>query len=72
MHVGKLMTAGTSRYAQKEGDSTIYVINSGQSDWAMADVTKFQKPVDGGVSDGGAKDASAAAAAMLGKRPLPH
>ncbi len=53
LHVGKV-SSGTSRYAQKEGDPTVFTIGSFSADWATADVTKFQKPLDGGV---GGKDA---------------
>ena len=47
LKVGKVAT-GTSRYAQKEGADTVYVIGSMPSDFATTDITKFQKPVDGG------------------------
>lgn len=48
LHVGK--TISTGRYAQKDGDSTIYVISSSAGDWATADVAKFQKLLDGGTT----------------------
>lgn len=46
--VGK-PAAGTNRYAQKEGDPTIYQITSGAVDWAMADTQKFQRALDAGA-----------------------
>lgn len=46
--VGKI-SSGSARYAQKEGDETIYVIPSYAADWAMADVAKFQKNPDAGA-----------------------
>ncbi len=42
LHVGKVST-GTSHYAQKEGDPTIFVIGSWIADWATASDAKFQK-----------------------------
>jgi hypothetical protein len=57
LHVGKVST-GTSHYAQKEGDPTIYTIASWTSDWALGDESKFQKALDGGAP-AGAKDAGA-------------
>jgi hypothetical protein len=58
LHFGKVST-GTSRYAKKDADDTIFVVGSGASDWATNDASKFQKALDGGVADGGAKDAAA-------------
>jgi Domain of unknown function (DUF4340) len=53
--VGKTST-GTNRWAMKEGSETIYSIPSYTADWATAEVTKFQKPLDAGApSDAGAK-----------------
>lgn len=54
LKVGKTST-GTSRYAQKEGDETIFVIPQFTADWALADQVKFQKPKDAGAGDAGAK-----------------
>ena len=48
LKVGKTQS-GTARYAQKDGNDTIYVIPSWAADWAIADVTKFQKPADAGA-----------------------
>lgn len=36
-------SSGSSRYAKKEGDETIYVIGSWASDWAVAKQDKFEK-----------------------------
>lgn len=55
LKVGKTST-GTSRYAQKEGDETIFVIPQFSADWALADQVKFQKPKDAGAGDAGKKD----------------
>lgn len=48
LHVGKTAT-GTSRYAQKDGNPTVYIVSSTVGDWATADVAKFQKLPDGGT-----------------------
>jgi hypothetical protein len=50
MLVGKTST-GTSRYAQKEGNPTIFTVSSFAGDWATAAMSKFQKPE--AVKDGG-------------------
>ena len=44
-------SSGSSRYAQKEGNPTIFVVNSFAGDWATAALSKFQKPEAG--KDGG-------------------
>jgi hypothetical protein len=44
-------SVGTSRYAQKEGNPTIFTVNSFAGDWATAALSKFQKPEAG--KDGG-------------------
>ncbi len=60
INVGKTST-GSSRYAQKEGTPTVFVLSSFAADWAVANESKFQKPEavkDGGVAekpDGGKK-----------------
>jgi Domain of unknown function (DUF4340) len=60
INVGKTST-GSSRYAQKEGNPTVFVLSSFAADWAVANESKFQKPEavkDGGVGekpDGGKK-----------------
>ena len=46
--VGKTST-GTNRWAMKEGSETIYSIPSYSADWATAEVSKFQKSLDGGT-----------------------
>lgn len=51
LRIGKTST-GTSRYAQKDGDATIFVIPQYTADWALAEPTKFAKPKDAGA-DGG-------------------
>jgi hypothetical protein len=55
LKVGNL-AKGTSRYVEKEGDPTIFVIAQYAADWALADATKFEKPLDGGAGDAGKKD----------------
>jgi Domain of unknown function (DUF4340) len=55
LKLGKTAT-GTSRYLEKEGDSTPFVVAQYVSDWALADTAKFQKPADAGAGDGGKKD----------------
>lgn len=55
LRVGKSST-GTNRWALKEGSEQVYSIPSYSADWATAEVSKFQKPLDGGAGDaGGAK-----------------
>lgn len=51
LKIGKTST-GTSRFAQKEGDPTIFVVPQFTSDWALAEPAKFQKSKDAGA-DGG-------------------
>jgi hypothetical protein len=51
LHVGKTGT-GTSSYAQKDGEPTIYLVTKATADWVNADEAKFQKPADGGSSAG--------------------
>ncbi len=43
IEVGKT-SSGTSRYARKDGDKTVYVVGSWSADWAVAKADKFQKP----------------------------
>jgi hypothetical protein len=47
LRVGKVAN-GSSHYALRDSDPTIFVIGMGV-DWATAEVSKFQKPLDGGV-----------------------
>jgi Domain of unknown function (DUF4340) len=55
LKVGKV-SSGTSRYAMKDGSPTVFIISSWPSEWAVADVTKFQRPADAGApKDGGQK-----------------
>jgi hypothetical protein len=74
LKVGKT-SSGTSRYAQKEGDATIFVIPQYTADWALAETSKFQKPKDAGA-DGGKKDEKAAMPGMPPGMPgmpgMPH
>jgi hypothetical protein len=51
LKIGKTST-GTSRYAQKEGDATVFVIPQYTADWALAEPTKFAKPKDAGAEGG--------------------
>jgi hypothetical protein len=55
LHVGKAAPNGTSRYAQKDGSETVFIIGTMASDYATAEVTKFQKSADAGAgkSDAG-------------------
>ncbi len=48
LKLGKV-SSGTSHYAQKDGDATIFVVSNGASDWALAETSKFQKALDGGA-----------------------
>ncbi len=60
LKVGKI-SEKSSHFAQKDGDSTIFTIPAFPSEWALAEVSKFQAAVaDGGAPDsGGAKGAGA-------------
>jgi hypothetical protein len=59
--VGKT-SSGNSHFAMKDGDGTVYIVSQTASDWATADVPKFQKAV---VGDAGAgKDAAPTALKM--------
>jgi hypothetical protein len=49
LHVGKV-SSGSSRYAQKEGDPTMFIIAGFAADWATADEARFQKSLDAGVA----------------------
>jgi hypothetical protein len=54
VHIGKVST-GTSRYAQKDGSDTVYVIGSFAGDYVTSDISKFQKALDAGApADAGA------------------
>ena len=39
-----------ARYALKEGADTVFVLGNPGVDWTVADVAKFQKPLDGGAA----------------------
>jgi hypothetical protein len=51
LKVGNVST-GTNHWVQKEGSDQIFSILSYQSDWALAEPTKFQKPADAGADSG--------------------
>ncbi|HKQ70472.1 MAG TPA: DUF4340 domain-containing protein [Polyangiaceae bacterium] len=53
VNVGKA-SASSSRYAQKDGTPTTFVLSSFAADWAVAAESKFQKPE--AAKDGGAPD----------------
>ncbi len=59
LKLGKV-SSGSSRYAMKDGDATIFVVPSSVTDWATAEVSKFQRPLDAGAP----KDSGAAPAPM--------
>jgi hypothetical protein len=68
VNVGKEVT-GKGRYAQKEGNPTVFVLSTYVSDWAVAAESKFQKPEavkDGGAPGGGKGDGGAP------KKPAGH
>lgn len=67
IEVGKTST-GSSRYARKDGDKTVYVIGSWSADWAVAKAEKFQKP-DGKGKDAGADSGKAPPAMPMGMPP---
>ncbi len=73
LKVGKVAT-GTSRYAQKEGADTVYVIGAMPSDFATTDIVKFQKPLDGGAStpEAGAAPPRPPPRLPPGHPPMPH
>ena len=64
LKVGNVST-GTSHFAMKEGEPTIYTIGSSVTDWATAEPSKFQKSPDAGAP----KDAGGPASAAL---PMGH
>jgi hypothetical protein len=73
VHVGKIAT-GTSRYAQKDGNGTVYVISSFAGDYVTSDVSKFQKALDGGApTDAGAAPQRPPMPQIpKGHPPMPH
>lgn len=58
LKVGAVST-GTSHYAVKDGDTTVITVNPAVSGWALADVTKFEKPTDAGAAKPDTKVSSA-------------
>jgi hypothetical protein len=48
LKVGKIAT-GTNRWAMKDGSETVYSIASYAADWALAEPSKFQRPLDAGA-----------------------
>jgi hypothetical protein len=72
LKIGKATSNGTSRYAMKDGNATIFVIGKPIADWALAELAKFQKPLDAGAPDSGAKDAAAGGAPKPMMPPLGH
>jgi hypothetical protein len=64
--VGNTST-GSSRFAMKDGDATVYTVAGFLADWATADEKKFQKPVPGDAGAG--KDG--ASASMPKPMPVP-
>jgi hypothetical protein len=61
VNVGKEVS-GKGRYAQKEGNPTVFILSTYVSDWVVAAESKFQKPEavkDGGAPGGGKADGGA-------------
>jgi hypothetical protein len=54
LKVGAVST-GTSHYALKDGDATVYTVNQTVAGWALADASKFAKPTDAGAAKPDAK-----------------
>jgi hypothetical protein len=66
LRTGKVST-GTNRWAQKEGNDTIYSIASYMAEWALAEPSKFQKAADAGApSDAGSKPPNPHGNPMMG------
>jgi hypothetical protein len=63
LKVGAVST-GTSHYAVKDGDATVYTVNSTVSGWALADASKFAKATDAGAAK---PDAT-----KISQAPKPH
>jgi len=51
LKVGKT-SSGESRYAQKSGDDTVFIIGSWPVGWVTANTDKYQQPKDGGTEAG--------------------
>jgi hypothetical protein len=61
VQVGKIST-GTEHWAKRAADDVIYTITASPSEWAFAEVTKFQQASDAGAAPAGsAKPAKTAA-----------
>jgi hypothetical protein len=72
LRIGKV-SSGSSHYAQKDGADTIFIIGTSPSDYATAEVGKFQKALDAGAgaskSDAGPSSPLAARPGMPGRPP---
>jgi hypothetical protein len=44
------ISSGTSHFAEKDGDTTIYTVGANAANWVLADPTKFAKPADAGAA----------------------
>ena len=63
------ISSGTSHFAEKDGDPTIYTVGSGATNWVLADPTKFAKT----SADAGAPKAmDMAKLSQTGKPPGKH
>ena len=71
LHVGKA-AAGTSFYAQKDGDPTIFTINKGAAEWATGDESKFQKVADAGAASSATASVKPAPKMPPGHPAVPH
>ena len=54
LHIGKTAT-GTSYFAQKDGEPTIYTVQKAPAEWVLAEPSKFQKAADAGAATASAK-----------------
>ena len=74
LKVGSVST-GSNRWAMKDGSDLVFSILSYQADWALAEPTKFQKPLDGGAGDAGKGPPTGMPPGMPGMPPgmgMPH
>ncbi|WP_146648319.1 DUF4340 domain-containing protein [Labilithrix luteola] len=69
LKIGKV-ASGTSHYAQKEGDSTIFVVPERVVNKVITEPSKFQKSKDAGAD--AAKGAAAMPVGMPGMPGMPH
>lgn len=51
LKIGKVST-GTSRYAQKEGDPTVFIVSNFGTEFALIEPSKLAKPKDAGADSG--------------------